>query len=71
MAAVLPFVGYWVYRALTRHVSLTDQRRAVAAGVGAYVGLNAADGTPLYAPFQLAQTIPTMALAHLTVAGPA
>ena len=29
----------------------------------------AADGTPLYAPFHLAQTIPAMALAHLTVAG--
>ena len=28
-----------------------------------------ADGTPLYAPFHLAQTIPAMALAHLTVAG--
>ena len=29
----------------------------------------AADGTPLYAPFHLAHTIPAMALAHLTVAG--
>ena len=28
-----------------------------------------ADGTPLYAPFHLAQTIPAMLLAHLTVAG--
>jgi cobalt/nickel transport system permease protein len=28
-----------------------------------------ADGTPLYAPFHLSQTIPAMALAHLTVAG--
>jgi cobalt/nickel transport system permease protein len=28
-----------------------------------------ADGTPLYAPFHLAQTIPAMALAHLSVAG--
>jgi cobalt/nickel transport system permease protein len=28
-----------------------------------------ADGTPLYAPFHLSQTIPTMALAHLSVAG--
>ena len=27
------------------------------------------NGTPLYAPFHLAQTIPAMALAHLTVAG--
>ena len=29
----------------------------------------AADGTPLYAPFHLSQTIPAMALAHLTIAG--
>jgi cobalt/nickel transport system permease protein len=28
-----------------------------------------ADGTPLYAPFHLSQTIPAMAFAHLTVAG--
>jgi cobalt/nickel transport system permease protein len=30
---------------------------------------HAGDGTPLYAPFDLSQTIPAMALAHLTVAG--
>ena len=28
-----------------------------------------ANGTPLYAPFHLSQTIPAMALAHLTIAG--
>jgi cobalt/nickel transport system permease protein len=30
---------------------------------------HSANGTPLYAPFHLAQTVPAMALAHLTVAG--
>jgi cobalt/nickel transport system permease protein len=30
---------------------------------------HSANGTPLYAPFHLSQTIPTMALAHLTIAG--
>jgi cobalt/nickel transport system permease protein len=30
-----------------------------------------ANGTPLYAPFSLAQTIPAMLIAHLTVAGAA
>src|SRR5436309_6173071 len=30
---------------------------------------HSADGTPLYAPFPLHQTIPVMAFAHLTVAG--
>jgi cobalt/nickel transport system permease protein len=87
MAFVLPFAGYAVYALLTRNVSLTAPRRALAAGLGAYVGLNvaalctavefglqptlfhASDGTPLYAPFHLSQTIPAMALAHLTVAG--
>ena len=87
MAIVMPMVGYAIYRVVSRHVSLTARRRAVAAGLGGYIGLNvaalcaavefglqptlfkAADGTPLYAPFHLSQTIPTMALAHLTVAG--
>jgi cobalt/nickel transport system permease protein len=87
MAFVMPMAGYAVYRALSRTAPLTSGRRAFAAGVAGYVGLNAAalcaaiefglqptlfhaaDGTPLYAPFHLAQTIPTMALAHLTVAG--
>jgi cobalt/nickel transport system permease protein len=30
-----------------------------------------ASGAPLYSPYSLSQTIPAMALAHLTVAGPA
>ena len=87
MALVMPMVGYGVYLVLTRRVPLTSARRPLAAGIGAYVGLNvaalcaaielgiqpalfhSANGTPLYAPFHLAQTIPAMALAHLTVAG--
>lgn len=87
MALVMPIVGYGIYRLLSRRRSLTDRRRAVAAGIGAYLGLNAgalcaaiefglqpvlfkaSDGTPLYAPFHLSQTIPAMMLAHLTVAG--
>jgi|PersoiStandDraft_1058852.scaffolds.fasta_scaffold00112_37 cobalt/nickel transport system permease protein len=89
MAFVMPFVGYGVYRLLTRNTSLISKRRALAAGIGSYVGLNAAalcaaiefglqptlfhstNGTPLYAPFHLSQTIPAMALAHLTIAGAA
>src|SRR5215831_9812791 len=87
MAFVMPFVGYGVYLALCKRVPLTSSRRPLAAGLGAYVGLNAAalcaavefgiqptlfhsaNGTPLYAPFHLSQTIPAMLLAHLTVAG--
>jgi cobalt/nickel transport system permease protein len=89
MAFVMPFTGYGVYLLLTRNTSLTSKRRALAAGIGGYVGLNVAalcaaiefglqpvlfhtaNGTPLYAPFHLAQTIPAMALAHLTIAGAA
>jgi cobalt/nickel transport system permease protein len=89
MAFVMPFVGYGVYWLLSRNTSLTSRRRALAAGIGGYVGLNvaalcaaielglqptlfhSADGTPLYAPFHLAQTIPAMVLAHLTIAGAA
>jgi cobalt/nickel transport system permease protein len=42
MAIVLPFVGYAVYRMIARRTSLTSPRRALAAGVAAYVGINAA-----------------------------
>jgi cobalt/nickel transport system permease protein len=87
MAVVMPFAGYGVYRLVSRGASLTARRRAFAAGLGAYVGINAAalltavefglqpvwfhraDGTPLYAPFHLTQSIPTMMFAHLLVAG--
>jgi cobalt/nickel transport system permease protein len=84
MAFVMPFVGYGIYRLLARRTSLTSSRRAVAAGIGGYVAaalcaaiefgvqpdlFHTANGTPLYAPFHLAQTIPAMLLAHLTVAG--
>ncbi|MDQ1398807.1 MAG: cobalt/nickel transport system permease protein [Acidimicrobiaceae bacterium] len=88
MAFVMPMVGYYlVYKPLTRKASLTSPRRAFAAALGGYIGLNAsalvaaiefgvqpelftsASGAPLYAPYHLSQTIPTMMLAHLTVAG--
>jgi cobalt/nickel transport system permease protein len=87
MALVMPFVGYVVYRVIARNTSLTSGRRALGAGIGGYVGINAAalcaaiefglqptlfhssNGTPLYAPFHLSQTIPAMLFAHATVAG--
>jgi cobalt/nickel transport system permease protein len=87
MAFVMPFVGYGVYWALCHKDSLGSRRRSLAAGLGAYIGLNAAalcaaiefgiqpalfhsaNGTPLYAPFHLSQTIPAMLLAHATLAG--
>jgi cobalt/nickel transport system permease protein len=87
MAIIAPFVGYGVYKLISRGSTLTSGRRVIAAGVAGYVGLNAAalataiqlgiqptlfhaaDGTPLYSPYHLAQTIPAMMLAHLVVAG--
>jgi cobalt/nickel transport system permease protein len=87
MAFVAPFVGYAIYRLLTRRAALTAPWRALAAGIAAYVAINAAafcaavefgiqpdlfhraDGTPLYSPFHLSQSIPAMMFAHLTVAG--
>jgi cobalt/nickel transport system permease protein len=42
MAIVMPFVGYGVYLLLARRSALTSSRRPLAAGIGAYVGINAA-----------------------------
>jgi cobalt/nickel transport system permease protein len=42
MAVVLPFVGYGVYLAVAGRAPLTSSRRALAAGMGAYAGINAA-----------------------------
>lgn len=87
MGVAMPVVGYSAYRLLARGRAVTSPRRALAAGVGGYLGINAAallaalelglqpvlfhtaNGTPLYAPFHLYQTLPPIMLAHLTVAG--
>jgi cobalt/nickel transport system permease protein len=44
MAFVLPFVGYFVYRAISGNSQITSIRRVVAAGIGGYVGLVVASG---------------------------
>jgi cobalt/nickel transport system permease protein len=87
MAFVMPFVGYGIYRLLTRRLPADSMKRALAGAVAGYVAINAAalcaavefgvqpdlfqaaDGSPLYAPFHVSQTVPAMLLAHLTVAG--
>jgi cobalt/nickel transport system permease protein len=52
------------------YVGITAAALCAAVEFGIQPDLfKAADGTPLYAPFHLSQTIPTMLLAHLTVAG--
>lgn len=42
MAIILPFVGYWTYRLLAAGSPVLSTRRAVAAGIGGYVGITAA-----------------------------
>lgn len=42
MALVMPMVGYAVYKTLARRVPLTSRKRALAAGLGGYIGLNTA-----------------------------
>jgi cobalt/nickel transport system permease protein len=42
MAFALPFVSYLVYRAVASGSSPSSSRRAIAAGIGSYAGLNTA-----------------------------
>jgi cobalt/nickel transport system permease protein len=42
MAFVLPFVSFYVYKAISTGSVITSGRRVVAAGAAAYLGLNAA-----------------------------
>src|SRR5690349_2108954 len=56
--------------AVGAYVGLNAAALAAAIEFGVQPDLfHKADGTPLYAPFHLAQTIPAMMLAHLVVAG--
>jgi cobalt/nickel transport system permease protein len=56
--------------AIGGYVGINLAAMAAAVEFGVQPDLFArADGTPLYAPFHLSQTIPAMAFAHLTVAG--
>lgn len=77
MAFVLPFVGYYTYRLLEGRMS-----KVVASGIAAYVGINVAAIIAAiefgvqpyiasgYCPYGLNLSIPAMAFAHLTTAGP-
>jgi cobalt/nickel transport system permease protein len=42
MAFVLPFTGYYLYKALSYNAPLDSNRRAFAAGVAGYIGINMA-----------------------------
>ncbi len=42
MAFVLPFAGYYIYRAISYNSSTDSNRRVVAAFIGGYIGINVA-----------------------------
>jgi cobalt/nickel transport system permease protein len=42
MAFVLPFTGYYIYRAISYNAPINSNRRVVAAGIAGYVALNIA-----------------------------
>jgi len=77
MAFVLPFVGYYIYRLLEGKVG-----KVVSSGIAAYIAINVAAIcaavefgiqpyiAPGYCPYGLNLSIPAMAFAHLTTAGP-
>jgi len=77
MAFVLPFVGYYLYRFLKIRIGET-----VASGIAAYIAINVAALCAAiefgvqpyiasgYCPYGLELSIPAMAFAHLTTAGP-
>jgi len=79
MGVVLPLVGYYTYRFLTR-MGLNE---FISAGIGAYAGLVAAAVMvgielgiqpylqPGYCPYPLSVSVPAMTIAHLVTAVPA
>lgn len=42
MAFVLPFAGYYIYKAISAHAPTGSKRRVIAAGIAAYLALNIA-----------------------------
>ena len=42
MAFIMPFTGYYIYKALSYRASPNSNRRVIAAGIAGYIGLNAA-----------------------------
>jgi len=42
MAFVLPFVGYYIYKAISYNAPMGSNRRIIAAGVAGYIGINVA-----------------------------
>ena len=83
MAIVLPFTGYFAYKILSKGIKKRWLAGAIASYIAinaaalfdaVELGLqpllfHTPDGTPLYCPYSLSQSLPAMMLAHLTIAG--
>jgi len=44
MAFVLPFIGYYIYKAISYNASIGSNRRVIAAGIAGYIAINIAAG---------------------------
>ncbi|MDD5409674.1 MAG: cobalt transporter CbiM [Candidatus Omnitrophica bacterium] len=44
MAFVLPFAGYYIYKAISCNASINSKRRVIAAGIAGYIALNISAG---------------------------
>ncbi len=42
MAFILPFVGYYIYKAISYNAPVESDRRVIAAGIAGYIGINIA-----------------------------
>ncbi len=42
MAFVLPFAGYYIYKAISYHATIGSNRRVIAAGIAGYIAINLA-----------------------------
>jgi cobalt/nickel transport system permease protein len=42
MAFVLPFAGYYIYKAISWNAPIDSNRRAIAAGIAGYIAINIA-----------------------------
>ena len=42
MAFVLPFIGYYLYKAISYNAPVNSSRRVIAAGIAGYIGINVA-----------------------------
>jgi cobalt/nickel transport system permease protein len=82
MGVVIPFVGYYVYRLVSKGAEVTSSRRIIASAIAGWASLTIAaafvgfefgiqpilhhdaSGVPLYMPYGLNVTMPTMVLEH-------